>query len=75
MEKYLRQIKIQQKIMNALPKNFWDRSFENFISRTPDLKAAINTAKKFSEKKAWKIGANLVFLEDTAPERRIWPRQ
>ena len=61
MEKYLRQIKIQQKIMNALPKNFWDRSFENFISRTPDLKAA-NTAKKFSEKKAWKIGANLVFL-------------
>ena len=52
MEKYLRQIKIQQKIMNALPKNFWDRSFENFISRTPDLKAAITTARKFSEKKA-----------------------
>lgn len=62
MESYLRQVKIQQKIMNALPKNFWDRTFENFIPRTPDLKAALTTAEKFTRKKAWKIGANLVFL-------------
>jgi len=62
MERYLSQVKIQQKIMNALPKNFWDRTFATFLPRTPDLKAALLAARKYTGKKAWKIGANLVFL-------------
>lgn len=61
MERYQAQVRIQNRVMNALPKNFWDRTLHNFEPVSQDLKIAWETAAKYVAKKAWQIGINILF--------------
>ncbi|RLF44538.1 MAG: ATP-binding protein [Thermoplasmata archaeon] len=60
--KWKHQMDLNKRIMDAIPKKFWDRSLENFQPYNKDLKAALNIAQKYAANKAWSMGANLIFL-------------
>jgi len=56
------QMELNKKIMDTIPKKFWNKSFENFKPYNKDLKAALNIAQRYVAKKAWMVGANIIFL-------------
>lgn len=60
--KWKLQLELNKKIMDTIPKKFWDKTLDNFKPYTKDLKAALNAAQRYVAKKAWSIGANLIFL-------------
>ncbi len=57
-----KQIELERKVMDSVPKKFWDKSFLNFNAHSADLSFALEISKKYAHKRAWKSGANLVLL-------------
>ncbi|WP_273229083.1 ATP-binding protein [Kosmotoga pacifica] len=48
--------------MEAIPKKFWDKNFDNYIPVSEDTKTALEVCRKYSSAKAWRTGSNLIIL-------------
>lgn len=60
--KWKLQMELNQKIMDIIPRKFWDKSFENFKPYNEELKKVLNVAVKYVADKAYLKGTNLIFL-------------
>jgi len=60
--KWKTQVELERKIMEAVPKKFWDKTFDNYITLSKDTKNALLICKKYSRFQAWKNGSNLILL-------------
>lgn len=60
--KWRKQIEFEKKVMDSVPKKFWDKTFQNFKSTSEDLEFALDTSKKYAAKRAWEKGANLIIF-------------
>ncbi|MHC1587588.1 MAG: ATP-binding protein [Candidatus Syntropharchaeia archaeon] len=61
-ERWIKQVELERKVMDTIPKKFWDKRFANFQALSEDLTMALSAARKYAEKEAWTKGANLIIL-------------
>jgi len=59
---WIKQLEIEKKIMDIIPKKFWGKSFENFQPISKDLSMALDICQKYVNKSAWSLGANMILL-------------
>ena len=59
-KKWRKQLELEKRVMESIPKKFWDRTFQNFEAVSEDLALALNITKKYVAKRAWEKGANIV---------------
>lgn len=61
-QNFRRQIEIEKRVMDSIPRRFWNRGFHNFERLTEDLSLAYTMALKFAESEAYMSGSNLIIL-------------
>lgn len=60
--KWKKQVELEKKVMESIPKKFWDKTFDNYVPLSNDTRNALSVCKKYSQFQAWKTGSNLILL-------------